>query len=250
MEARLGAPAFARSHARMIGVGSRLAVTELIYRTRHAWVQALLNYDGAAVRLSITVTDPKIRFQVSALTGGQLTAELGHSRFADVRTWPEPEGHSLRIGAHNREYAEVDWFGNPANHQHYVLSHNDAGTGTFDFAIGEGGPSWSQDGVLKFDQTIPSSPQSELPAFDGHAVYASRFRAGTTVNTLTILGPGWELADLAEPRGPDSNRVRVLVPDARERRQRSRLKRRWTRRGYGKPDASRSKSCLPQRTTL
>jgi hypothetical protein len=38
------------------------------------------------------------------------------------------------------------------------------------------------------------------------------------------------MTSLAEPRGPESNQVRVLVPDARERRQRHRRIRRWTRR--------------------
>ena len=37
----------------------RQAVTEMIYRTRHAWVQLLTDEEGAVVRFSITVTDEK-----------------------------------------------------------------------------------------------------------------------------------------------------------------------------------------------
>lgn len=85
-------------------------------------------------------------------------------------------------------------------------------------------PWWCQEGVLDFDD----DPRRGLPRFDSEAPYAQRFRAETTINTLTVLGPHREVTDLAEPRGPDSDQVRVLVPDARDRRRR--LMRRWNRR--------------------
>lgn len=69
-------------------------------------------------------------------------ASLGNSRFSDVRTWAGPDGRSLNIAARRREYSESYWFGNPGNYQRYVLSHNDAGIGQFDFSIQMlGGPS-------------------------------------------------------------------------------------------------------------
>lgn len=129
------------------------------------------------------------------------------------------------MGAHNFEYSEAYCFGNPGNYQHYVLSYNDCGTGLFD-ASGGGGSTWCQEGVLKFN----GPPRAGHPVFDPKASYAAEFRRKTIVNTLTVLGPWRELADLAEPRGPDSNHVRVLLADVRERRRRHRLIRRWERR--------------------
>ncbi len=64
----------------------------------------LVDQNDALARFSITVTDPRFRFQIRELTHGQLTARLGHTRLSQVHThWPV-EGRSLRIGAHNHEY--------------------------------------------------------------------------------------------------------------------------------------------------
>jgi hypothetical protein len=52
-----------------------------------------------------------------------------------MQTWAEPEGRSLNIAARRYEYSESYWFGNRGSYQRYVLSHNDAGTGRFDFNI-------------------------------------------------------------------------------------------------------------------
>jgi hypothetical protein len=224
VEERLGAPAFTRGTD--LAVAGRQAVTELIYRTRHAWVQVLTDRDDAVVRFSITVTDPRFRFKTRDLTHHHLDVKLGRSRFADVRVaFGDTKGCSLRVGAHNYEYSEAYYFGNPGNYQHYVLSNNDIGAGIFDASAG-GGPQWCQEGVLRFKD--PTRP--ELPVFDPKAAYAAKFRANTTINTLTVLGPWRKLADLAEPRGPDSNHVRVLLADSRERRRRRRLVRQWNRR--------------------
>src|SRR5487761_1839096 len=154
---RLGTPAFSREFQALPGT------REMVYYTRHAWVQVLVDTDDAVVRFSITVTDRRFRFQIRDLTNHQLTATLGHTTFADAGTQLEPQGQSLRIGAHNREYAEAYWFGNPGNYQWYVLSHNDAvGVGTFTWSVsGHGMPSFqigvleSQDGTLRHPAPTP-----------------------------------------------------------------------------------------------
>jgi hypothetical protein len=229
VEERLGGPAFVREF-RPQGIAGNPGPRELVYRDRHAWVQILVDEHQAVVRFSITVTDPRFRFQINDLTVGQLTAKLGRTSFSGAHSQIEQQGRSLRIGAHSYEYAEAYWFGNPGNYQWYVLSHNDAGTGNFDFAVGGRGQASFQDGVLK-------SENIEFPEFDFQSSEAAQFRAKTTINTLTVLGP-WRTdsqagesvwMSLAEPRGPDSNQVRVLVPDARERRQRRRRIRHWNR---------------------
>jgi hypothetical protein len=230
VEERLGPPAFAGDFPVPPQQGTTPALAspsvfrELIYRTRHAWVQVLADENDTVARFSITVTDPRFRFQVRDLTFYQLHARLGHSRFSDVRTWAEPDGRSLNIAARRREYSESYWFGNPGNYQHYVLSYNEAGTGKFSaHAQTPGG--WCQDGVLWFHDPPPVAP----PPFDPGAPYARQFRAGTTVNTLTVLGPLMPAAGLAPPRGPDADYVRVLVPSARERRWLRRRVRRMNR---------------------
>lgn len=189
-------------------------VRELLFREKHAWIQVLIDQNDAVARFSITVTDPRFRFQIRELTHGQLAARLGHTRFSQVHTSWLAEGRSLRIGAHNHEYAEACWAGYPGFYQRFVISSNEVGAGQFDYSIEQRGPSFSRDGILDFGEELPASQP-----FDPDADYARRFRAETTINTLTVLGPGREPADLAEPRGPDSGQVWVMVPGRRERRQ-------------------------------
>jgi hypothetical protein len=196
---------------------------ELVFREKHAWVQVIVDENDAVTRFSITVTDPKFRFPTRNLTGGHLTVKLGSSRFSDIRTGFRISGRSLRIAAHNHEYAEAYWFGNPGNYQHYVLSSNEIGTGEFGFSIARQGPASHSSGILEPGKAAPvPRPQS----FDPDAGYALQFRAETTINTLTVLGPGHPPEELAEPRGPAANQVRVLVPGRREqRRTRRRIRR-------------------------
>ncbi len=220
--AEIGDPApSAAATARGGAAGGRQPFRELVYREKHAWVQVLVDDNDAVARFSITVTDPKFKFRTRDLTWGHLPVRLGHSRFADMQSGISPRGRSLRIGAHNHEYAEAYWFGNPGNYQYYVISSNEIGTGEFGYSISREGPSGHCSGTLARDNALQAQS-----AFDPDAYYAQRFRAETTINTLTVLGPLRNPAELAEPRGPDSNHVRVLVPGRRERQQiRRRLRR-------------------------
>jgi hypothetical protein len=208
---RFGTPAFIRS------LPSRLpeqTMRELIYRERHAWMQVLLDPDNAVARFSITVTDPRFRFRTRVLTTDTLDVKLGHSTFASISTQVPAKGRSLRIGAHNREYAEAYWFGNPGNYHWYALSHNEMGTGAFDHTI----PGWSlRQGVLRDSDILH---YAEIPPADKIPGLIA-FRQRTVINTLTVLGPWVKVAGLEEPRGPDTNQVRVLAPGSW---------RRWKRR--------------------
>jgi hypothetical protein len=193
-------------------------VRELIYHEKHGWVQVLVDADDAVARFSITVTDPKFRFSTALLTWGHLQVKLGRSHFSDLPIERfSAEGRSLRIGAHNHEYAESYWFGNPGQYQRFVLSANELGTGDFGYSIErEGGPGYFRTGMLAHEYQPLAGQQ---PEFDAAAPYALHFRAATTINTLTVLGPAGRPEDLMEPRGPNSNHVRVLVPNRRERRE-------------------------------
>jgi hypothetical protein len=193
-------------------------IRELIFRERHAWVQILVDENDAVLRFSITVTDPKFAFSVELLTWDNLRIRLGKNTFADVDAGGfNPEGRSMRVGAHNYEYAESYWFGNPGQYQRYVISHNEIGAGKFRHRMdSDDGPGFFRTGTLACE--YQPEPGNE-PEFDPEAPYARRFRAGTTINTLTVLRPWGNLVDLAESRGPDSNHVRVLLPQGGERRQ-------------------------------
>jgi hypothetical protein len=233
IEERLGVPAFARDFPHIPGA------RELVFHTRHAWVQVIVDEYDAVARFSVTVTDPRFRFQVRDLTHHQLSAVLGHTSFADAGRQHEPQGQSLRTGAHNHEYAEAYWFGNPGAYQWYVLSRNDAvGTGAIDYSVGGHGQTSFQTGVLESGANM--RPDS-IPKSDQLAL----FRTKSLINTLTVLGPWRAPTDgttlgrsaLAEPRGPDSNQIRVIAPDVRElRRRRRRIRRmnRMIRRAQGK----------------
>ena len=239
IEERFGAPAFVGDFAvpgaaTMIpGGGPKL--TEQVYHTRHAWLQIITDEHEVVVRFSVTVTDPRFHFQIRDLTFGNLEAKIGHNRFSEIKA--HPEGTSLSIGAHTHEYSESYWFGNPGCYQHFVLSHNDAGTGSFGVAK----ILWFADGVLESgDQPPPEFPEQQW------------FRAQTVVNTLTVLGAGamaqlagsgetvgradpaqWRrglTALLGQPRGPWMDSVRVLAPDARSRRHQHRRIRRMRRK--------------------
>jgi hypothetical protein len=130
--AAISAPAAsAAANGREHEAGQQQSFRELVYREKHAWIQVLVDDDDAVARFSITVTDPKFKFSVWDLTCGHIAIKLGHSRFADVQPGLPLDGRSIRIGAHNHEYAEAYWFGNPGNYQHYVISSNEIGTGEF-----------------------------------------------------------------------------------------------------------------------
>jgi hypothetical protein len=73
LEERFGAPAFVRaSRIPMVRPDGTVGgpLTEQVYRTRHAWLQVLVDEQDAVVRFSITVTDPRFRFQMSGVAGG------------------------------------------------------------------------------------------------------------------------------------------------------------------------------------
>lgn len=160
-------PATGRALARGGAPRGGQSFRELVYRQKHAWVQVLIDENDVVIRFSITVTDPRFKFTVKNLTWGHLAVRLGHSRFADVGEGLPASGRSLRIGAHNHEYAEAYWFGNPGNYQHYVISSNEIGTGEFGFSILREGPSWLHSGTLALDDPLPAGRRSTLMPLTG-----------------------------------------------------------------------------------
>src|SRR6266851_3243537 len=67
VEERFGAPAFVRKSGVLLGFKLGVTLFEQVYRTKHAWLQVLSDENDAVVRFSVTVTDPRFRFQVAVL---------------------------------------------------------------------------------------------------------------------------------------------------------------------------------------
>jgi hypothetical protein len=221
VEARFGTPVFeAKSQltAQLLdGSKSCPPLRELVYRERHAWIQVLADDHNAVARFSITVTDPRFRFSTRLLTRNFLNVKLGRSRFSDTFTTsfipgrPRPVGR-VWIGAHNYGYSECYGFGNPGAYQAYILSHNQIGAGK-----------WNSRGA----RLTPGTRE-----FDAGAPWAQSFWAGTTINTLTVVGPAWGPGLGAEPLGPHDEQVRVLVPGGIEGWRWRRRVRRWEREAH------------------
>jgi hypothetical protein len=223
IEDRFGAPAFVRD----FDVRGVMKLTERLYQTRHAWLQILANENDAVVRFSITVTDPRFRFQILHLTVGQLEAKIGHSRFSEIRSFArKPKGRSFKAIVRRLGYSESYWLGSPGYYQSVVLSYNDAGTGRFGCSIDQA----LQRNILAFEEgdLIRDPPPGGWPECDPGSHCAQQFRAQTVVNTLTILGAGFTVPRMAEldpegfkraratllgdSLGPDAEYVGTLVP--------------------------------------
>jgi hypothetical protein len=165
----------------------RRSLRELVYREKHAWVQVLVDENDAVVRFSITVTDLKFKFSARELTCGALPVRLGSSRFSDVSAALSPDGRSLRIGAHNHEYAESYWFGNPGNYQRYVLSSNEIGAGEFGYSILREGPSFTVQGHWPLTTHCPPVSRRLTPKLPMHPDSGPR-RRSTPLQSWALTG--------------------------------------------------------------
>jgi len=162
--------------------GGPAEVSERIYRTRHAWVQAIVSDGDDAVQCSsITVTDPKFRFRIRRLIFGSLDIRPGAARFGDVSD--SHDGWRSVTGARRFAYAESHYFGNPGAYQAYVLAFNDAtGIGRYDAVPRRPGAALRRTAERR--KRIQSAVLEPLPGWLQPA------RDQTTVNTLTVLGAG------------------------------------------------------------
>lgn len=228
VEERFGAPAFASEFQFDLGSGAVVKLTNLVYSTRHAWLQVLTDESDSVARFSITVTDPRFRFQIRNLTFDNFEARLGYSHFSEIGSFPAPAGRSLTYTVQGRRhYSEAYRTGVYADYQCIVLSHNDAGIGTFGSIeqVSSVPPLTFADGSLAENPAVDAARKPEC-AFDGP--WAQQFRTQTIINTLTVFNsfyitgkPGnysQLTAGLLARPGPDLARVRSLAPNRGTRR--------------------------------
>lgn len=176
VEAAFGPPAF-RSQPRDGEIG-------LIYVTPHAYLQIGLDETAQAVeRFAITVTDERFAFRTRHLTFGNLDVHLGRSTFGDVDA--PAAGTQFSLGARRFACARAYYFGNPGGYQHYVLAHNDAGTGEWSVPPDLPGSGGWADGVLRPPDTHDPGGAGDVPP-----PWLEPALAGATVNTLAVVGPG------------------------------------------------------------
>jgi hypothetical protein len=170
VETLFGAPTFQRN------LPPGADYVERTYRTPHAWLTLWFSREEAVQLMSITITDPHFRFKTVGVTFDNLKVTLGRSSFSDVRA--ASTGKRLEIGARTYEYAESYYFGNPGNYGHYVLSFSMLGRGTFNASAVRNTYLWCEGEIppRQDDDTAVCNPMPRMEPF----------RAGTTINTLTI----------------------------------------------------------------
>ncbi len=151
-----------------------------VYRNVHVIVTVTAPGENRTIdAFSISVRDPNFHFKTGQLSAGLLDVDLAHASFASVPD--SSEGARLIVGANRFGYTEAFYYGNPGYYQTFLLSHNDVAGGDFHYVKGR----------HEF-----AAGTLTLPALDGelsdapNGTWYSEFRAGTRINTLTVLAQG------------------------------------------------------------
>jgi hypothetical protein len=171
----------------LLGVPRFVTGEEHIYGLPGAWV-AIQYKDRAVYLLSITITDADMWYRTDGLTLGTIDVRLGADTFA-AATADRHDGDQLWIGNKQAGYYRHYHFGGAGGeYQHFWLSYNIVGAGTFDASTGgySSGSGGGSDGV---------------PPNAGKI----------TANTLTVLSPYGSLADVGDRErfGPQYETLRL-----------------------------------------
>ena len=158
---------------------------ERIYRLPGAWV-TVQSVDGAVSTFSITITDPKMYYDIGPMAFGHIELRLGVDRFDKA---PPSADTQLAIYTRQMTYVRHYYLGFPGGYQDYWLAYNEVGAGTITAAEGYVGYA---SGVYG---TFGKPP-------DG---------AGITANTLTVTSKGNsdEMRDRIV-HGPHVDQLRLL----------------------------------------
>jgi hypothetical protein len=179
-----------------------------VYVTKHAIVDAYIEAElNTVTAFGITVSDRRFVPGVGRLTFGTFAGiRLGRSSLAQlsaVRGSDQNDGVSWWNGARDIGYAEAYWGANPGGYQRYVFGWIRTGTGRISYGQAPALPSLGlATGVFAAPEGLTDygpigAPDGQAAEFYDPEVW-KWFRAGTTINTLQVLGPGWSGA-LARP---------------------------------------------------
>ncbi|MDX1885824.1 ETEC_3214 domain-containing protein [Mycolicibacterium sp. 120270] len=158
---------------------------ERTYRLPGAWVS--IEPRGGAVHLfSITITDPKMFYNIDKLTFGILKLKLGKETFAQVDNNLH-DGENQWLGARLAGYIRHYYLGNPGGYQQYWLSFNQVGAGAHPSIWGQ-----YQSGIYGNQGASPPDP------------------ATITANTLTVSIGSVEEVKERLVFGPHNDQLRLL----------------------------------------
>ena len=93
------------------------------------FVTAIADRSDSVVSWSVTTRSARFRPRI----GGPFPGRVVRLNSTPYSRFGTPSDHRIYIGARRFSYSETHWFGNPGEYQWYVLAHNDAGPGQFEF---------------------------------------------------------------------------------------------------------------------
>lgn len=192
---------------------------EHVFISKDYFVHAVTDTDETV--LCYSVTSRSKRFHPRLISPGFTGTEPGRlrrllrtqgwmKRLFDVQLCKTPFKHLDRprrvcanVAARRYSYWEEHWLGNPGHYQRYIFSVNDiAPTKGAMSPLVELSNRGNFTGKEEFDFDEESDAKLNDPLLN-------EFRAETSPNTYTVIGPHLETASF--PFGPDQDRVRTLI---------------------------------------
>jgi len=165
---------------------------EFIFVNDLFYIQAIVGKDESVIEYAITTKSKDFNPEFNFWNGTkEAKVTLGKTRFLEAVSNP-PEKIDYSCGAHNYEYSEEHYFGNPSNYQYFILANNQAGIP-------------SSDTACKL-QNSQSSPNPIPP----DSKEAQNARRDGLINTFSVTAPFVSMQDLCFNIGPSYNQVRVL----------------------------------------
>lgn len=189
---------------RLLGVPKFTVGEEHLYRLPGAWVA--VQFKEAAINLlSITITDSDMWYRIDGLTIGTIDLRLGEDTFAQAGGLHDSE-HLWMGNKQSGYYRHYHFGGAGGGHQHFWLSFNVVGAGTFDH-----------------DASPYASGTKDDEFYAGNDAPNP---AKITVNTITVLSPMGSRSDVGEGGlfGPHIETInlspaeqKVMAAEARKR---------------------------------
>lgn len=221
---RLGDPGFDPERAQWKPVPRDFIIS--VFIDRDYYVQAVCDCDETVLAYSVTSRSPRFRprFQPVWSPGvigrwrrrirhmtrypRPLSVKLGRTCFADLDPAEgdnfRPPHFMLRLGAHNFDYSEFNYFGNPGKYQFFVWTASDASLHSVPKGLG---PAQAELGGAREWPDPDGAPEpdwEQMPA-------VAKLRREAVITTYTVISASLSLENYPLARfGPNHNDVRTL----------------------------------------